>query len=66
LSEIGPTPDGAIASFCRRSVHRQISDRRPNAIENGLTDALLNAKTLVELVDFRPDLLLGLARPRAV
>ena len=36
------------------------SDRRPNAIENRLTGTLLHAKELVELVDFRPDLFLGL------
>ena len=36
------------------------SDRRPNAIENRLTGPLLHAKELVEFVDFRPDLLLGL------
>jgi hypothetical protein len=35
-------------------------DRRPNAIENRLTGTLLDAKELVELVDFRPDLFLGL------
>ncbi len=35
-------------------------DRRPNAIENRLTGPLLDAKELVELVDFRPDLFLGL------
>ena len=38
------------------------SDRRPNAIENRLTGPLLHAKELVELVDFRPDLFLGLDR----
>jgi hypothetical protein len=38
------------------------SDRRPNAIENRLTGTLLYAKELVELVDFRPDLFLGLQR----
>ena len=36
------------------------SDRRPNAVENRLTAPLLHAKELVELVDFRPDLFLGL------
>jgi len=36
------------------------SDRRRNAIENRLTGTLLHAKELVELVDFRPDPLLGL------
>jgi hypothetical protein len=36
------------------------SDRRPNAIENRLTGPLLDAKELVELVDLRPDLFLGL------
>src|ERR1017187_5456821 len=36
------------------------ADRRPNAIENRLTGPLLHAKELVELVDFRPDLFLGL------
>src|SRR5674476_1160286 len=36
-------------------------DRRPNAIENHLTRPLLDAKELVELVDFRPDLFLGLS-----
>src|SRR5450631_4643737 len=38
------------------------SDCRPNAIENRLTGPLLHAKELVELVDFRPDLFLGLQR----
>src|ERR1035437_4955673 len=38
------------------------SNRRPNAIENRLTGPLLHAKKLVELVDFRPDLFLGLQR----
>src|SRR5450759_5410827 len=38
------------------------ADRRPNAIENRLTGPLLHAKELVELVDFRPDLFLGLQR----
>ena len=38
------------------------SDRRPNAIENRLTGPLLHAKELVERVDFRPDLFLGLQR----
>ena len=36
------------------------ADRRPNAIENRLTGPLLNAKELIELVDFRTDLFLGL------
>src|ERR1017187_8563924 len=36
------------------------ADRRPNAIENRLTGPLLHAKELVRLVDFRPDLFLGL------
>src|SRR5665811_2589229 len=35
-------------------------DRRPNAIENCLTAPFLHAKELVEVVDFRPDLFLGL------
>ena len=35
-------------------------DRRPNAIENRLTGPLLDAKELVELMDFRPDLFFGL------
>ena len=34
------------------------SDRRPDAVENRLTGSLLDAKELVELVDFRPDLFL--------
>src|SRR5450756_2570281 len=38
------------------------SDRCPNAIEHRLTGPLLHAKELVELVDFRPDLFLGLKR----
>jgi hypothetical protein len=36
------------------------ADRRPNAIDNRLTGPLLNAKELIELVDFRADLFLGL------
>ena len=36
------------------------SDRRPNAIENRFTGSLLHAKELVDLMDFRPDLFLGL------
>src|SRR5664280_409073 len=36
------------------------ADRRPHAIENRLTGTLLHAKELVELMDFRPDLFLGL------
>ena len=35
-------------------------DGRPNAVENRLTGTLLHAKELVELVDFRPNLFLGL------
>ena len=35
------------------------SDRRLNAIENGLTGPLLHAKELVERVDLRPNLFLG-------
>ena len=35
-------------------------DRRPNSIENRLTAPLLHAEELVKLVDFRPDLFLGL------
>ena len=35
------------------------SDRRPNAIENNITGPFLDAKELVELVDFRSDLFLG-------
>src|SRR5450830_2065828 len=35
-------------------------DRRPNAIENCLTAPFLDAKELVEVVDFRPDFFLGL------
>src|SRR5665647_2086851 len=38
------------------------SDRRPDATENRLTGTLLHAKELVELVDFGPDLFLGLQR----
>src|SRR5450756_1268397 len=34
-------------------------DRRANAVENRLTAPLLDAKELVKLVDFRPDLFLG-------
>ena len=34
--------------------------RGANAIENRLTRSLLDAEELIELVDFRPDLLLGL------
>jgi hypothetical protein len=36
------------------------SDRRPYAIEHRLPAPLLHAKELVERVDFRPDLFLGL------
>ena len=36
------------------------ADRRPDAIKNRLTGPLLNAKKLIELVDFRTDLFLGL------
>jgi len=44
----------------RRDDNREArSDRRPNAIEKGLTCPLLHAKELVELVDFRSDLFLG-------
>jgi hypothetical protein len=35
-------------------------DRRPNSIENRLAGPLFHAKELVELVDFCPDLFLGL------
>src|ERR1017187_7445012 len=38
------------------------ADRRPNAVQNRLTGTLLHAEELVELVDFRPDLFLGLQR----
>jgi hypothetical protein len=34
--------------------------RDANAIENRLTCSLLDAEELIELMDFRPDLLLGL------
>src|SRR5450759_4208110 len=45
----------------RRDDYREAGlDRRPNAIENCLTAPFLDAKELVELVDFRPDLFLGL------
>ncbi len=37
-------------------------DRRPNAIENRLTGAFFHSKELVEFVDFRTDLFLGLQR----
>jgi len=44
-----------------RDEHREAwADRRGNAIENRLARAFLHAKELVELVDLRPDLLLGL------
>ena len=36
------------------------SDGCPNAVENRLTGTLLHAEELIELVDFRPDLFLGL------
>ena len=36
------------------------ADRRPDAIENRLAGPVLDTEELVELVDFRPDLLLGL------
>jgi hypothetical protein len=38
------------------------ADRRPNAIKNRFSGPLLNAKELIELVDFRTDLFLGLYR----
>src|SRR5581483_2329819 len=38
------------------------ADRGPNAVEDRLAATLLHAKELVELVDFRPDLLPGLQR----
>src|ERR1039457_2782199 len=38
------------------------ADLRANAIENGLARPFLHAKELIELVHFRPDLLLGLQR----
>ena len=38
------------------------ADHRANAIENGLACPFLHTKELIELVDFRPDLLLGLQR----
>src|ERR1017187_2179430 len=37
-------------------------DRRPNAIQHSLTGPLLHAKELVELVNFRSNLFLGLQR----
>src|ERR1035437_717489 len=36
------------------------ADRSANAIENGFTCAFLDAKELIELMYFHPDLLLGL------
>ena len=36
------------------------SNRRPNAIEDCFTAPFLDAKELVELVDFRPNFFLGL------
>ena len=36
------------------------ADHRVNAIENGLARSFLYAKELIELVNFHPDLLLGL------
>jgi len=38
------------------------ADGRPNPVEDRLAGALLDTKELIELVDFRPDLLLGLKR----
>ena len=44
-----------------RDDYREASaERRPDAIKNRLTGPLLNAKELIELVDFRTDLFLGL------
>jgi len=37
-------------------------DRRRNAIEHRFSGTLLHPKELIELVDFRPDLLLGFER----
>lgn len=45
----------------RRDDYRKAGgNRRTNAIENCLTGSLLHAEELVEFVDFRPDLFLGL------
>jgi len=43
------------------SLYREAgADRRPKAIKNRLTGPFLNTKELVEFVDFRTDLFLGL------
>ena len=52
--------DDVVICSSRDEDRKARSDRRPNAIENRLTGTLLHAKELVELVDFRPDLFLGL------
>ncbi|MDP1638721.1 MAG: hypothetical protein Q8K74_00780 [Candidatus Nitrotoga sp.] len=47
----------------RRNDYRKAGgNRRTNAIENCLAGSLLHAEELVEFVDFRPDLFLGLKR----
>jgi hypothetical protein len=52
--------DDVVIHPCRDNYRKAGADRRPNAIENRLTGPFLHAKELVELVDFRPDLFLGL------
>src|ERR1035437_1971136 len=55
-----PGIDDVVIRSGRDDYREALSDRRSNTIENRLTGTLLHAKELVELVDFRPDLFLGL------
>lgn len=52
--------DDVVIRSGRDHYREALSNRRANAIENRLTAPFLHAKELVELVDFRPDLFLGL------
>ena len=52
--------DNVVARPGRDNYREAWSDRRPDAIENGLTGPLLYAKELVELVNLRPDFFPGL------
>src|ERR1035437_4173075 len=52
--------DDVVIRPSRNDYREARSDRRPNAIENRFARTLLDAKELVELVDFRADVFLGL------
>src|ERR1017187_6778460 len=52
--------DDVVIRPCRDDHRETRSDRRPNAVENCLTGSGLHAKELVQLVNFRADLFLGL------